>query len=131
MGSALPRVLGWPDIWIGRGTHRVAREASAALCPHKLARREFPVARERFAFIEWFDGVLVSGEVGVTKPDPAIFELLCRRFDLHPERTLFVDDTNRHVEAARELGFKTIRFSDPDQLRAELVELGVLGATTE
>jgi 2-haloacid dehalogenase len=40
---------------------------------------KFPIARERFAFIEWFDGVLVSGEVGIIKPDPAIFELLSHR----------------------------------------------------
>ncbi len=127
----------FPEFWGGQisGSVEVLTELREKRVPLYILTNwpaeKFPAARERFAFIEWFDGVLVSGEVGVTKPDPAIFDVLCRRFDLQPERTLFIDDTNRHVEVARELGFKTIRFCDPDQLRAELVELGVLGATTE
>ena len=82
---------------------------------------KFPAARERFAFIDWFDGVLVSGEVGLIKPEPAIFELLCQRFGLEPAGTVFIDDTKRYVESAHELGFKTVLFQCPDQLRAELV----------
>ena len=41
-GIGVRRVLGWPDIWIGRGTHRVARETGAALHPHKLAPEKTP-----------------------------------------------------------------------------------------
>ena len=69
------------------------------------------VARERFAFLEWFDGVLVSGEERLVKPDPAIFELLAERFGLDPGATFYVDDSEANVAAARELGFDAVRFT--------------------
>ena len=53
---------------------------------------KFPIARERFEFLGWFEGIVVSGEVGLIKPDRRIFELLVERFALEPAETLFVDD---------------------------------------
>lgn len=88
----------------------------------------YPIAERRFDFLEWFDGVVVSGRIGMRKPDPAIFRHLLERFDLEAERTLFVDDSERNVEAARGLGFDALRFESPPQLRGELVARGVLGA---
>ena len=86
----------------------------------------FPVACERAPMRDWFDGIVVSGEEGVAKPDARIFEIVCERFELEPATTLFVDDSERNVEAARSLGFDAIRFDDPDQLRSELVRRGLL-----
>jgi 2-haloacid dehalogenase len=80
----------------------------------------FAIARERFAFLDWFDGLVVSGEEGMTKPDPAIFRLLLDRFGLDPEATVFVDDSEANVAAARELGIDAVRFTGPGQLRREL-----------
>jgi 2-haloacid dehalogenase len=88
----------------------------------------WPVALERFSFLRRFDGILVSGEVGVVKPDPAIFALLVRRFGLEPARTLLVDDSPRNVDAARACGFRAVRFTSPAGLRVELSELGLLDA---
>ena len=87
----------------------------------------FPVARRRFDFIEWFDGVLISGEAGVTKPDPRIFAELCRRFGLDPSRSVFVDDRADNVEAARRYGLTGVLFVSGVSLRAELSALGLLG----
>lgn len=86
----------------------------------------FPVARARFEFLEWFDGVLISGDVGVSKPDPRMFDELCRRFELTPARTVFVDDRADNVEGASAYGFIALQFDSGVKLRAELRELGFL-----
>ena len=86
----------------------------------------FASARNRYDFLEWFDGMVISGQEGVIKPEPRIFEILCERWALEPATTIFVDDTQANVDAARELGFRAIRFHDPPQLRAALVDAGLL-----
>jgi 2-haloacid dehalogenase len=86
----------------------------------------FALARERFEFLDWFDGLLVSGEEGIVKPDPAIFRLLLDRFGLDAGATLFVDDSEANVAAADALGFDAVRFRDPDRLRRDLAERGLL-----
>ena len=83
-------------------------------------------ARDRFAFLSWFRGILVSGEVKVIKPDPRIFELLVERFAIDPHDTVYIDDVEANVAAARSLGIHAIQFATPAELRAELVELGLL-----
>lgn len=85
----------------------------------------FPVARERFEFLGWFEGIVVSGDIGLIKPDPTIFEHLISTFDLTPEETVFIDDSAPNVETAGQMGFRAIRFEDPDQLQSELERHGV------
>ncbi len=70
--------------------------------------------------------MLVSGHEGLIKPDPRIFELLCRRHGLHAPELVFIDDNADNVAAASALGMRALRFSSPERLRAELVGLGVL-----
>ncbi len=86
----------------------------------------YPEAKTRFDFLSWFRGVVISGEVGITKPDRAIFQLLCDRFDLAPETTLFVDDMAPNVDAARELGFSAAFFRDAAGLRNAIASAGLL-----
>jgi len=81
---------------------------------------------ERFEFLGWFRGILVSGEVGLIKPDPRIFELLIRRFAIDPRRTVYVDDVEANVIAARPFGIHAIHFTTAASLRAELVAFGLL-----
>jgi len=88
----------------------------------------FPQALERFAFLGWFEGIVISGEVGVGKPDPRIFEALLTRFGLDAADAVFVDDSPANVAAAARLGFHALPFSSPDDFRAELVALGLLPA---
>ena len=82
-----------------------------------------PVAAPAIALLE---DVLVSGRVQLAKPDRAIFELLISRFALEGARTLFVDDSEANVRAAREAGLHAHHFSGADRLRAELRAMGVL-----
>lgn len=86
----------------------------------------FAQARGTFPFLDWFDGLLISGEVGLVKPDPRIFELLAARFGIAPEETVLVDDQAENVNAAARLGFVAIRFCDAPQLRRDLEAIGVL-----
>ena len=72
------------------------------------------------------EGVLVSGTVGLAKPDPQIFHLLARRFGLDPPRTVFTDDSLRNVEAAAAVGYDAILFTDAKSLRATLAARGLL-----
>jgi 2-haloacid dehalogenase len=86
----------------------------------------FPSARQRFDFLGWFHGILVSGEVKVIKPDPRIFELLFERFRIDPPSAIFIDDVDANAAAARALGMHAIHYTNPAALRAELVALGLL-----
>src|ERR1700683_2277352 len=90
----------------------------------------FAIRRDRFAFMNWFDGHVISGLEGVAKPDREIFELLLSRYQLDPSRTVFIDDVPRNVEAARELGLLAVRYTSADGLRSALAGQG-LGAFAE
>lgn len=86
----------------------------------------FPLARQRFEFLKWFGDIVVSGEVGLAKPDPRIFELAIERCRLEPAQTLFIDDNLPNVEAARASGLHALQFLSPAGLRADLTRLGLL-----
>ena len=77
-------------------------------------------AVERLTFLDALDDVLVSGDVGVVKPDPRIYEIAAERFGVRPSATVFIDDSQPNVDAARQVGFDAVRFTDPDQLRRDL-----------
>ena len=81
---------------------------------------------ERFPLLQEFDAQILSHEVGLLKPDPAIFELTLRHCGLEADRTLFIDDLRANVEAARALGMSAIQFESAEQIRAELTNRGVL-----
>ena len=81
--------------------------------------------RERFGVLDVFDGIVMSGAEGVTKPDPAIFALLCQRYRVAPGEAVFVDDSPANVSAAQRFGLRAVLFRDADRLRADLGELGL------
>ena len=85
----------------------------------------FPHARERFAFLDLFDDIVVSGEERLAKPDPAIFEVLRRRTGLPLERCVFVDDSPANVAAAAAVGMEALLFTDAGSLREELRRRGL------
>lgn len=111
------------------GTVEILRELLAAGVPcYALTNMEaetYPLRRERYDFMRWFAGTVVSSQEGVAKPDPEIFRRLLSRFGLAAETTVLVDDAQRNVEAARELGMQAIHFRSPEQLRAELQRSGL------
>ncbi len=80
----------------------------------------FEVRLGRFGFLHWFDGHVISGVERVAKPDRRIFRILLARYGLTAERTIFVDDSDANIGAARQLGIIGIRFTAAGQLRRDL-----------
>jgi len=73
----------------------------------------YPAAVERFAFLRWFRGILVSGEVGLIKPDPRIFALMIERFNIEAQHAVYIDDVETNAAAAASLGIHAIHFTTP------------------
>ena len=90
------------------------------------SRELFPIARERYDFLGWFRGIIVSGEEKLIKPDPRIFALLAERFGIVAAKTVYIDDNADNVAAAGKFGLHAIRFTDPSALRTELEALAIL-----
>lgn len=80
----------------------------------------YELMRHKFEVFRHFDGAVISGIEKLAKPDPRIFDLLCRRYGLVPDQTLFVDDKASNTVAAAKLGFRVCEFdpeTGPDQVR--------------
>lgn len=86
----------------------------------------FPIALERYDFLHWFDGRIVSGEEKMRKPAPQFYQILLDRYSLQPEETLFIDDNLRNVKAAEAMGIPSIHFESAEQLKKELTNRGLL-----
>ena len=123
---------GWPEMLRGEiaGTVAVLDELASRgrrlYALTNFSHETWPVARARFEFLGRFEDVVVSGEVGMVKPDPRIYRLAIERCRLDAARTVFVDDLPANVEAARAEGLRGVHFSTPERLREELVKLGAL-----
>jgi FMN phosphatase YigB (HAD superfamily) len=85
----------------------------------------FTEAEARFPILGRFRGVTVSGRVKLVKPDPAIYALHARRFDLAPDATLFFDDNPANVAAAREAGWIAEQYVSTETLTADLRRYGL------
>lgn len=90
----------------------------------------FPLAKEieRFGFLHWFEGIVVSGEEQLIKPDPRIFQRLFERYSIDPARTIYIDDAKRNVDAAAAQGMHAWWFRDPEGLRGWLASYGLVVA---
>jgi 2-haloacid dehalogenase len=86
----------------------------------------FPLALDRFDFLHWFDGRLVSGEEKTRKPFPDFYQKLIDKFSINPAQAVFIDDNLRNVKAAEEHGMNSIHFKNADDLREKLIEFGVV-----
>lgn len=85
----------------------------------------FPVALERFAFLSWFEGIVVSGTEKMKKPDANIYTLTLDRYKIIPENAVFIDDKLENVHAATQLGMHGIHFTSAAKLKRDLETLGV------
>ena len=85
----------------------------------------FPWALENFQFLHWFEGIVVSGIEKCRKPLPEFFHILFERYNVKPERSLFIDDNLANIKGANALGLNAIAFKSPEQLRCDLKEWGL------
>ncbi len=90
------------------------------------SRETFHFARDNYDFMRWFEGILVSGQEGLIKPDPAIYELLLERYDIDRSTALFIDDNPHNVAAAEALGLRALQFKSPEQLQSLLASLNII-----
>lgn len=88
-----------------------------------FSAEKFAEVRVAHEFFDWFDGLVVSGEEQLVKPDPAFYRVLLDRYGVDPSRAVFIDDRAANVTAARELGMTALQFFEPTQLRADLAAL--------
>ncbi|MCB0547441.1 MAG: HAD family phosphatase [Phaeodactylibacter sp.] len=102
-----------------RGNHRLYALTN-------WSQETFPIAQERFGFLELFEGIVVSGREKLAKPDPRIYRTLLHRYRVNAETAVFIDDLSANVEAARQLGMAGIHFQGAERLRAQLEALEVL-----
>ncbi|HEY4326437.1 MAG TPA: HAD family phosphatase [Mucilaginibacter sp.] len=86
----------------------------------------FPIALERYDFLKWFDGIVVSGAEKIRKPTPEFYQVLLDRYLVKPEEALFIDDNYRNILAAEKLGIPSIHFTSAGLLRETLMEQGIL-----
>ncbi|HMC00472.1 MAG TPA: HAD family phosphatase [Flavobacteriaceae bacterium] len=80
----------------------------------------FPIALERFEFLHWFEGIVVSGEEKTRKPFKEIYDITLNRFNINAENSIFIDDNLRNIEAANQLGIIGIHFKNPKTLVQQL-----------
>ncbi len=122
----------WEEMFSGAiaETEAVMRDLHARGVPiHGLTNmspQAWPGVQAMSDVFALFDTVVVSGDEGLVKPDPAIFALVCERTGLAPGDLLFVDDNADNIREAQALGFATHRFDDPAALRPALAAAGLL-----
>jgi 2-haloacid dehalogenase len=130
------------DAWIERqpemvagaidGTVEILAELRARRVPlyalSNWSAETFPIVLKRFEFLHWFQGIVLSGEVRLVKPDPRIFNLFFKTHGIDAAEAVYIDDLKANVETATALGVHGVLFTDPASLREELVKLGLLDA---
>ncbi|WP_230531456.1 HAD family hydrolase [Microvirga roseola] len=101
------------------------REAGVPnFCITNFSGPKFILAQQRFPFLAGFDGIVVSGDERLLKPDPAIYRLLLDRYGLEAGDCIFIDDSKANVEGARAVGMYAIHYAEPMDLAAELCRYG-------
>ncbi len=112
------------SVEILRGLHQKRTHRLYALT--NWSHETFPVALELFDFLHLFEGILVSGEEKLLKPDKRIYELLMSRYGIEGHRALFIDDNPKNVKGAQDAGLHAIRFESPEQLALDLKNFNIL-----
>jgi 2-haloacid dehalogenase len=100
-------------------THRV-------LALTNWSAETFPVALRDYDFLQWFEGILVSGDEKMMKPQPEIYDLMCKRYQIDPATAVFIDDSLKNIRGCEDYGMQGIHFKSGGQLRRDLQVLGIL-----
>lgn len=112
------------------GTIEIMKELKQAGYPlyglSNWSAETFPYARQKHNFFDLFDDMVISGEVGHVKPHPEIFQILLDRIGRHAEECLFIDDSLANIEQAQDMGFVTVHFQSPEQLKDALHTLEII-----
>jgi len=121
-----PEMLGGPIEGTVQVLDELRRRGVRLFALSNWSAETFPVALSRYDFLDWFEGKVISGEVGIRKPDHGIFRHLIDTYGLEPAATVFIDDTPANLTAAADLGLRTVLFRDAAQLRRDLELYGLV-----
>ena len=137
--SRFPDQVSLITAWYDRFAETIRPMEDSIQILHELRQRNIPlyalsnwgaetfeVARDRFSFLGWFDGLVISSHIGFIKPDVRIFQFLLEEHRLDAPEVVFVDDHLPNIEMAQTLGFQTIHFTGAAELREDLVGRGLL-----
>jgi len=105
---------------------RLKRDGHPLYALTNFSAETFPLMRRRFEFLQLFEYILVSGEIGLVKPDPAIYRLMLEKVGRPAHECLFIDDSLKNIESARQMGFDVIHFQAPRHLKTELQRRNIL-----
>lgn len=122
----------WIDMVSGEipGTVEILKEVKEA--GYKIAAlsnwsmETFPLIKDQYPFLKWFDPLVISGEEGVCKPDPKIYQIILEKLGSEAGDCLFIDDVEKNLIAAEKMGFRVLQFLSSENLRTELRTRGVL-----
>ncbi|HKU46267.1 MAG TPA: HAD family phosphatase [Burkholderiales bacterium] len=105
--------------------YRLKARGYPLYCLSNMGHASIDYLERRHRFFEVFAGKVISCRVNLCKPDAAIFEHALRSYGLKPRETVFIDDVEKNVSAAAQLGIRTIHLRDVAHLERELRALGV------
>ena len=86
----------------------------------------FHPVKASYPFLNYFEGIVVSGDEKIKKPDYKIYQILLNRYNVNAKESVFIDDALENIEAANDLGFQTIHFVSASQMETELKNIEVL-----
>lgn len=112
MGETIPNMYDW--------ILQLKQEGYAIYGLTNWSIETFPLVKDKYAIFKLMDGIVMSGEEKVTKPDPKIYNILLDRYQLLPDECVFFDDNINNVIAARHIGIHAIQFQSMEQAKESL-----------
>jgi epoxide hydrolase-like predicted phosphatase len=122
------RLLWCDHFTLDRGSYALLKRTAKNLPTYLLSNTNamhIDFIRERYEFPSVVRGAILSHEIGIRKPDPAIYRAAMKLSGTKPEETVFVDDLHPNVESAKKLGMIAIRFKGAEDLRRRFESLGI------
>ena len=113
LGEAISDTVEILDQLISKKQHKIVALTN-------WSHETFPIALERFEFLHWFEGIVVSGEEKTRKPFKEIYETTLNRFNIKADQSIFIDDNLRNIEAANTLGINGVHFKSSKLLIDQL-----------
>lgn len=113
LGGPIPETVELLRELRDRGEHRL-------LALTNWSNETFPVALERYDFLHWFEGIVVSGDENTRKPFADIYHILLDRYTVDPAEAVFIDDAIKNIHGAEAVGIRGIHFQNAESLRNTL-----------
>lgn len=104
---------------------RIKKTEHRLLCLSNMPTPAIEFLEATYDLFHLFDACVISSRVNMAKPDREIFEHLLNKYALTPDETVFIDDSEKNIEAAQQFGIGTLQFADPKQCERELIAQGI------